>query len=115
MSGYRVAVVGATGNVGREILNILAERQFPLSEVAAECGLSRGHFSKAFKTTTGQSPHAWLIERRIEAARQMLQASSASLSEIAIACGFADQSHLTRVFGARTGSSPALWRRQRRA
>ena len=35
MSGYRVAVVGATGNVGREILNILAERQFPLAEVAA--------------------------------------------------------------------------------
>ena len=34
-SGYRVAVVGATGNVGREILNILAERQFPLAEVAA--------------------------------------------------------------------------------
>ena len=46
MSGYRVAVVGATGNVGREILNILAERQFPLDEVAAVAsdwpGLERG-------------------------------------------------------------------------
>jgi AraC-like DNA-binding protein len=98
----------------KELLCGNLARHVSLAEVAAECALSRGHFSKAFKTTTGQSPHAWLIERRIEAARQMLQASSASLSEIAIACGFADQSHLTRVFGARTGSSPAQWRRMRR-
>jgi AraC-like DNA-binding protein len=98
----------------KELLAGNLARHVSLAEVAAECGLSRGHFSKAFKATTGQSPHAWLIERRIEAARQMLQASTASLSEIAIGCGFADQSHLTRVFGARTGSSPAQWRRLRR-
>jgi AraC-like DNA-binding protein len=98
----------------KELLSGNLTRQVSLAEVAAECALSRGHFSKAFKATTGHSPHAWLIERRIEAARQMLQASTASLSEIAIACGFADQSHLTRVFGARVGSSPAQWRRMRR-
>ena len=99
----------------KELLAANLARSVPLSEVAAECGLSRGHFSKAFKATTGRSPHAWLVERRIEAVRGMLLDSTASLSEIAIACGFADQSHLTRVFGARTGSSPALWRRQHRA
>lgn len=99
----------------KELLAANLARSVPLVEVAAACQLSRGHFSKAFKATTGQSPHAWLVERRIEAARGMLLASTASLSEIAIACGFADQSHLTRVFGARTGSSPASWRRQRRA
>ena len=98
----------------KELLAGNLARHVSLAEVAAECGLSRGHFSRAFKATTGQSPHAWLIGRRVEAAQHMLQASSASLSEIAIACGFADQSHLTRVFGARTGSSPAQWRRMRR-
>jgi len=94
----------------KELLCGNLARHVSLAEVAAECALSRGHFSKAFKTTTGQSPHAWLIERRIEAARQMLQASSASLSEIAIACGFADQSHLTRVFRQRVGVTPGCFR-----
>lgn len=98
----------------KELLAGNLARHVSLAEVAAECALSRSHFSKAFKATTGQSPHAWLIDRRIEAARHMLQATSATLSEIAIGCGFADQSHLTRVFGARTGSSPAQWRRLHR-
>lgn len=99
----------------KELLAGNLARGVSLVEVAAECQLSRSHFSKAFKATTGQSPHAWLIDRRIEAARDMLLASKASLPDIAIACGFADQSHLTRVFGARTGSAPAQWRRLRRA
>ena len=83
-----------------------------VDEVAAACGLSRSHFGKAFKQTTGRTPHAWLTERRIETAQQML-CSTLPLSQIADACGFADQSHLTRVFGARTGRSPAQWRRLR--
>jgi AraC family transcriptional regulator len=86
-------------------------RNVSLAEVAGECRLSRSHFGKAFKQSTGETPHAWLTARRIEAVQRMLLESSASLSEIALACGFADQSHLTRVFGARVGQSPAHWRR----
>lgn len=88
-------------------------RNVSLSEVAGECQLSRSHFGKAFKQSVGEAPHAWLLARRIDAVQRMLLESSVSLSEIALACGFADQSHLTRVFGARVGQSPALWRRMR--
>jgi AraC family transcriptional regulator len=82
-----------------------------LAEVASECALSRGHFSKAFKQTTGQTPHAWLVSQRVEEARRLLARPELPIAEIAAACGFADQSHLTRVFSAQMGTSPARWRR----
>lgn len=82
-----------------------------LAEVARECALSRSHFSKAFKQTTGQTPHAWLVAQRVEAARRLLGNAALPIAEIAAACGFSDQSHLTRVFSAHVGTSPARWRR----
>ena len=82
-----------------------------LADAARECGLSRSHFSKAFKQTTGQTPHAWLVGQRIDAAQRLLRDPALSIAQVAVACGFADQSHLTRVFSARTGTSPARWRR----
>lgn len=97
----------------KELLMSALARNVSLAEVARDCDLSRSHFGKAFKQTTGQTPHAWLTARRIDAVKQMLLASSDSLSDIALACGFADQSHLTRVFGERVGTSPARWRRAR--
>ena len=83
----------------------------PLHEIAAECGLSASHFSRAFRRSTGLAPHAWLIRTRVEAAQAMLRARDAPLSEIALACGFTDQSHFTRVFTRRIGLSPGAWRR----
>ena len=85
-----------------------------LAEVARECGLSRGYFTQAFKATTGQTPHQWRLRYRIDKAKTLLLETSTSLAEIAIACGFADQSHLTRVFSQHVGDSPASWRRRRR-
>ncbi|MEP6721184.1 MAG: AraC family transcriptional regulator [Variovorax sp.] len=82
-----------------------------LAEVARECGLSRSHFSKAFKQTIGQTPHAWLVTQRVDAARRLLRQPNLPIAEIAATCGFADQSHLTRVFSAHIGTSPARWRR----
>ncbi|MFM9925964.1 AraC family transcriptional regulator [Variovorax sp. H27-G14] len=82
-----------------------------LAEVARECALSRSHFSKSFKQTTGQTPHAWLVAQRVEAARRLLGQAELPIAEIAAACGFSDQSHLTRVFSAHVGTSPARWRR----
>lgn len=99
----------------KELLGTDLAHELSLAEVAAACALSRSHFGKAFKASTGLAPHAWRIGRRIEAVQAMLQRDEASLSDIAVACGFADQSHLTRVFGARVGSSPAQWRRMRRS
>lgn len=84
-----------------------------LAELAAACGLSVSHFARAFKASTGTPPHRWLLERRVDRAMELLQGPD-GLGEIALACGFADQSHLTRVFGRRVGVSPAAWRRERR-
>jgi AraC family transcriptional regulator len=82
-----------------------------LSSIAQECGLSPSHFARAFAISVGQPPHQWLLEQRVDLARQLLGESSLPIAEIAVQCGFADQSHLTRVFSARTGSSPGRWRR----
>ena len=84
-----------------------------LTELARECGLSRSHFARAFKATTGLSPHRWLQARRVERARDMLIASSIPLGEIARQLGFADQSHFTRVFRRSLGETPRAWRRTR--
>jgi AraC family transcriptional regulator len=81
-----------------------------LSSIARDCGLSPGHFARAFAISVGQPPHQWLLEQRVDRARQLLSESALPLAEIAIQCGFADQSHFTRVFSARTGLSPGRWR-----
>ena len=83
----------------------------PLYDIAHDCGLSVSHFSRAFRRSTGLSPHAWLLHMRVEAAKAMLRRRDDSLSMIALACGFADQSHFTRVFTRRVGMSPGAWRK----
>ena len=88
---------------------------FPVAFVARLCGLSRSHFTKAFKVSMGAPPHRWLVGQRLRRARDLLERSDDSISAIALSCGFADQSHLTRRFHATVGCSPAAWRRQRKA
>ncbi|HEX8057163.1 MAG TPA: AraC family transcriptional regulator [Novosphingobium sp.] len=96
------------------VLNDLSA-DIPVAELANRCGLSRSHFARAFKASTGVPPHRWLMQHRIERCQELLVSSNESIAVIALRCGFADQSHLTRVFHAVTGLSPAAWRRQRRA
>jgi AraC family transcriptional regulator len=84
-----------------------------LSELAALCNLSRSYFISAFKQTTGMPPHRWLLMHRVNRAKEMLHGTKMPIAEIAAACGFADQSHLTRVFSKAFRVSPAVWRRQR--
>ncbi|MGA7808552.1 helix-turn-helix transcriptional regulator [Bradyrhizobium sp.] len=84
-----------------------------VADLAKECGLSAGYFARAFRRSTGISPHRWLIGRRIERAKELLSKSELSLAEIALACGFADQSHFTRAFTRLAGEGPGKWRRYR--
>jgi AraC family transcriptional regulator len=84
-----------------------------LSELASLCGLSRAHFLRAFKQTMGLPPHRWLLLQRVRRAKELLQHSRKPINEIALECGFADQSHLTRVFSKAIGIGPGAWRRQR--
>jgi len=87
----------------------------PVAALASHCGLSRSHFARAFKVSMGVPPHRWLMNHRIRRAGDMLEWTTESIADIALSCGFADQSHLTRVFHAAVGDSPAAWRRRRRA
>jgi len=98
---------------GKELIAANLGDDLSLAQVAAQCGLSREHFSRAFKISIGLTPHQWRQLCRIDAVKQLLAGSSRSIADIALACGFADQSHLTRVFGRIVGASPAQWRRDR--
>ncbi|MDG2531565.1 helix-turn-helix domain-containing protein [Caulobacter endophyticus] len=85
-------------------------KEMSLPEVAEQCGLSVAHFSRAFKISTGQAPHAWLQARRLDLALDLLK-GDLSLAEIAMACGYADQSHFSRLFKRATGHGPGAHRR----
>jgi AraC-like DNA-binding protein len=84
-----------------------------ISDLAKACEMSASHFARAFRRATGTPPHRWLLKRRVERAKQLLLGGEHRLAEIAIACGFVDQSHLTRVFVQFEGLSPGKWRRLR--
>jgi len=83
-----------------------------LSEPAAACGLSPGYFARAFKQSVGTPPYRWLMLQRVLRAKSLLRDANFSLTDVAAACGFADQSHFTRVFTSIVGASPGAWRKQ---
>ena len=93
-----------------QILRESFDGEITLAHLAGECRLSVAHFARAFKRTTGQTPHRWLLERRVEHAKRLLITSAVPLAEIAATCGFADQSHFTRVFSQIVGAGPGAWR-----
>jgi AraC family transcriptional regulator len=82
-----------------------------IAEMAGLLALSESHFYRAFKQTFGCSPMTYVAARRVERAKLMMTSTGERLSDIALACGFADQSHLTRYFRRTVGMSPGLWRR----
>lgn len=86
-------------------------RPIRLSELASLVDLSPSQFGRAFKTSTGTTPHLWHLDARIESAKRLLADHSISLAEIALDTGFSEQSHFTRAFRAATGISPGAWRR----
>ena len=81
-----------------------------LDDLANAAGLSRYHFARRFRQTTGTSPHEFVLQQRLAQARIMLQRTRSPLREIAALTGFSDQSHLTRVFKRRLGVTPGQFR-----
>jgi AraC family transcriptional regulator len=81
------------------------------TELAGVANLSVSHFSRAFKRTFGESARAYIMRRRISVAQALIGQGNQTLADIALACGFADQAHMTRVFGRLVGKSPSRWRR----
>ena len=82
----------------------------PLADLAALVGLSPAYFCTAFRQSTGTPPHAWQRARRVERAQGLLLHADLPVAEVALACGFANQSHFTRVFREVTGTTPARFR-----
>jgi AraC-like DNA-binding protein len=85
----------------------------PIRDLASVAQRSTAYFCRAFKRTFGETPHAFIIGRRLHRAGELMLTTDAPLAEIAVSCGFSDQAHLCKVFRARCGQSPAAWRRER--
>lgn len=82
-----------------------------IHELAGLVAFSKSHFSRAFKRSLGLSPMEYVVNRRVERAKVLMASTPERLTEIALACGFADQSHLNRSFRRIAGVSPGVWRR----
>lgn len=83
-----------------------------VDRLAGAAGVSAGYFSRAFKTSTGQSPHQYVLRRRVERASQLIYEDSCSLGEVARRVGFADGSHMAVVFQKVLGKPPSAFRRR---
>jgi AraC family transcriptional regulator len=96
-----------------EMLKANLDGQIALSQVARECKLSVSHFVRAFKQTIGEPPYRWLLQQRIDAAKELLLHSELPMVEIALKCGFADQACFIRAFRKLLNTTPGEWRRMR--
>jgi AraC family transcriptional regulator len=87
------------------------ERRIHLKDLAERAGLSLHHFARAFRITAGVTPRAFVEQRRIARAKQLIDESRHSLAAVALESGFGTQSRLTTAFRCRTGFTPAEYRR----
>lgn len=96
----------------KEFIEASLDSSIRLRDCASKARLSAGYFSHAFKATFGTTVCHYIRRRRIERAQQLMLLSKEPLSQIALACGFADQAHYCRVFREVVGQSPNAWRRR---
>lgn len=102
-----------------ELANILEyisdrlEETIPLEDLAARLGISKHHFCRIFKQSIGTPPHQYLIQQRIEKAKQLLEQGNDAIADIAYQCGFKSQSHLNRHFKQQTGITPRQYQKLR--
>lgn len=82
-----------------------------LPRLAALCGVSTAHFVRIFREATGQAPHAYLVGLRLTRARELLERTSLSVTEIAFSCGFEQSQYFATVFRRKLGVTPSAWRR----
>jgi AraC family transcriptional regulator len=85
-----------------------------VSDLCALVRLSEAHFSRSFKRAFGQSPHTFVLRRRLEFAAQFMLQTDLPLCDIALRCGFADQAHFSNHFRQANGLNPSAWRRTAR-
>jgi AraC family transcriptional regulator len=97
----------------RRVLAYIEEHlagRLDLDTLAGIALVSRFQFPKMFKRAVGESPHRYVVGRRLDMAARLLSSSSLRIADVAAACGFADQSHMTRLFRSRYQTTPAAYR-----
>jgi AraC-like DNA-binding protein len=97
--------------IERYIRENLEQTMF-VEDLAAQVSLSVSHFCRAFKESFGATPHVHIVRLRLELAQRLMLTIADPLSDIALACGMADQAHLSRLFRRGVGETPAAWRRR---
>jgi AraC family transcriptional regulator len=96
---------------GIDFIEMHLDGNLRLDEIAAEAGVSTSHFIRSFRQSTGKTPYQFLLDRRVERAQSLMRNHRVSLTDVALASGFADQHHLARVFRRITGVTPSKYRR----
>ena len=112
---FQPTLGGLSPNVLRRAIERLrsdSDADVSLAALASDAGLSRFHFCRAFKESTGLSPHAWLRQHRLEQAMNMLRDTDASVVSVAAALGYASQTAFAAAFRRLTGETPSDWRRR---
>ena len=82
-----------------------------VDKLSSAASLHPVYFGRQFKRATNTSPHQFVIGRRVERAKRLLESTRQPIAEVAAACGFCHQEHLTRVFRARCGTTPSVYRK----
>jgi AraC family transcriptional regulator len=108
LSGYKLRRV-------QEFIDANLEEDLSLAELAEVADLSQFHFARAFRKSTGQTPQQYLMQQRIERAKQLLSKDELPIVEISLRTGFKNQSHFTTLFRKFTKSTPKLWREMKLA
>ncbi|ESW80081.1 AraC family transcriptional regulator [Mesorhizobium sp. LSJC265A00] len=95
-----------------DMIETLSDGRPTLADLAKEIGVSRFHFWRAFKQSTGMTPHAFIAQRRLEQSADMLRSTNLSATEIAMECGFGSSSHFATAFKRAFGAGPTEFRRK---
>ena len=98
-----------------EFIDARLDKDLRLEDLAQVANLSTFHFARVFKRATGVSPYQFVRQRRIEMACALLREDSLDLAQLALACGFSNQSHFTSEFSRQLGVSPGRFRREAQA
>ncbi|NEQ23651.1 MAG: helix-turn-helix transcriptional regulator [Microcoleus sp. SIO2G3] len=93
-----------------EYINEHLNQDIKLADLAQLLGMSQFHFSHLFKQSMGTSPYQYLLQQRVERAKQLLKQKDRSIMDIALECGFNSHSHLSKQFRQFTGMTPTSYR-----
>lgn len=94
----------------REYVDTNLDARIAVKAMSALAELSLSYFAHCFRNSTGLTPHAFVMQRRLARARELIVTTDLSMADIALASGYTDQSHLTRRFHSGMGRTPAACR-----